>query len=333
MRQEGREKYVHLLTINRDIAEEYVILYQLAASSNVLYPSKHRLYPVFYTQITIYHRITLALLLTTLNNNPVKSTLTKSLYIRLGCTNSIIPKNLHPITPPSITLTCRLKEKHVCHHLRVEDTPKLHELASIYSESATTFVLHSNRPTPYSWRILQYLSFSDVTDVEAPIEVLSILSPHIPFPNATRMRLSVISDATAGRTVDRHDFRQYTNLRYLLLSYWDVQDDTMNQIMNHLRVPNNIVCVGLEQDQGNRLPCTENRLQAWLSVHWLTMVMSPEGLDLVSLQWRCYFDQELFRHAETTEELLDDMFTINTCDGDDIWQAMESQVLRKNVSL
>ncbi|KAK7035552.1 hypothetical protein VNI00_011845 [Paramarasmius palmivorus] len=144
------------------------------------------------------------------------------------------------------------------------------------------------------------------------------------------MRLSVIGDSTARRLVDQHNFQGYARLQRMLLSYWDVDSDTMEDIIDHLRAPPDIISVGLERDRGCKLPCSEPFLLSVLPIRWLTAVMSPEGMDIVFSRWEEYVQQDPSGRLVSLEEALDNAFTINTEPGDAIWSEMDIQLRRKN---
>ncbi|KAK7024539.1 hypothetical protein VNI00_016214 [Paramarasmius palmivorus] len=290
IRYEGKCSCTHFLTINREITKE--------------------LYVAFYKDLVISNRETLELLIRTLECSPSKTTLPKSLYIQIGCTSNVVSANRHPACPRYNTLLCRLKDKGTCLHLRDADTERLHRLAELCSSTITTFILHSNRPVPTAWKILHNLTFPEVTDVEAPVEALESRTPVVPFPCVRCMRLSILSEPTARRLVGQHNFRPYYHLQRLLLSFWDVREDTTERIIDHLRVPANIVSVGVENDR---------------------VVMSPEGLDILFDRWESYLQTSLTRRPIALEDVLDNAFTVSSCEGGDaIWLQMDVQLQRKN---
>ncbi|KAK7023599.1 hypothetical protein VNI00_016638 [Paramarasmius palmivorus] len=309
IRNEGKGSNTHLLRLDKSISTE--------------------LYKTFYQELHILNRRTLYLLLRTFDGCPSKVNLSKTLYIRVGCTISPIPKNTHPASPPNPAVPCRLSDKDACEHIEEHDIPKLYMLALRCSPVITTFILHTNRPMENTWNTIYPLTFARVIDAEVPIEIVGYRAWDEVFPNARRLRVAINNEHIARAYLDRHNYQSLQHLQNLLLSMSYVNDPTLEEILNVLRVPTNISCVGIERDRGYGHPCPQTHLQACLANHRLTLVMSPEGLDSFTSQWRLYLRSHSFGRIPNVEKALDEMFTLNNCEGNEIWDKMETQVRKK----
>ncbi|KAK7027393.1 hypothetical protein VNI00_015229 [Paramarasmius palmivorus] len=184
-----------------------------------------------------------------------------------------------------------------------------------------------------AWNTEFPITFTRVIDAEVPIEIVGYRAWDEVFPNAQRLRVAINGDDTARMYLDRHNYQCLVHPQKLLLSMSYVNDRTLEDILNVLRVPTNISCVGIERDRGYGQPCPQTHLQACLANHRLTLVMSPEGLDSFTPRWRLYTQSLSFRAIPNVEKALDEMFTLNDCEGNEIWDKMEAQVRKKVLHL
>ncbi|EEB89339.1 hypothetical protein MPER_12573 [Moniliophthora perniciosa FA553] len=175
---------------------------------------------------------------------------------------------------------------------------------------------------------IRYLVFPNVSDLEIPADIISYDVPAhaVPFPNVRKMRLAVLDSCRTPEIISNQNYRHMTKLTHLMLSFWNVPADLVLNATHSISVPPSVRVVGVELDRGFRLPGNITSFQSTVGRAWLSLMMSPEGIDSLYNEWYSHVTVGLYTEEKWLEKALDKMLTIINAEGiDDMWESLISQ--------
>ncbi|KAK7024525.1 hypothetical protein VNI00_016200 [Paramarasmius palmivorus] len=220
-----------------------------------------------------------------------------------------------------------------CRHIREDSTNIICNILTQCRHTLDTLVVHSNNDVLPLTNHIRQRYFGSLSEIELPVDSLNYPGTPPPFPNVRRMRITIIGQQMAARALSKLAYDDYHALQELLVSFWDVSDDLVSNFINHLRVNKSTLYVGLENDRGTRLPCKPSDLQYCLSRPWLTLIMTAEGLDRFKSQWHIHTQNPTYKHLNWMGNALDNLFTLNDTEGDEIWHTMRRQIEEKRQTI